>query len=501
MTCVVLRVCIKTGSWTPIDKIKTNTSIVNYIHTSESEKTCVFYSPTGNLSYFNLTTGKLKDKFSIPQGLSQCKLYNSNKFFAGVRDNTIYVINAFMGDTISRINASNPIILSSEKDENLYYLENDGRGNYELKMLENLDNLKVSNPRIVKTLKGPRSSTSINTGIKNGNEILLGSKTGNIYKFDSDPSITTTNMPEITENIYAKIFDMCPSSSDFYFLTNKAIFKSSYDTGIVDKLCSVSNKTNIIPYSDDQVILYSEYTNAPVILKNISTGEEKQLFVPKNTLHSLKLCTVEGKNKLVELESSSNVYIYDFETEKYSEAYIGTGIQDAILTDAGLFIAKSAATNPKTPLILMNPSTMETVPVGIKGNVIYGLSYSNGYLYGVNLIANNEENTTYVFSYDCNTKQMKNILKFANEDAEAFTYVVNNKLFTNIGKNKIYSYNINTKKIFSYNRSASIPHKISINGNRVVILNSNGSISWCSDSSNKLLADWYLTNDEQWYEF
>ena len=494
-------VFIKTSNWTPLDKIKTNTSIVNYVHTSNTEKTCVFYSPTGNLSYFNLATGKIKNKFSIPQGLSQCVLYNDNKFFAGVRDNTIYIINAFMGETVSRINASNPIILSSEKDETLYYLENDSRGNYELKMLENLENLTVSNPRIVKTLKGPRSSNAINIGIKNGNDIVLGTKTGNIYKFDADPSITTSTMPEITENTYSKIYDLCSADSDFLFLTNKAIFKSSYDTGVVDKLCSVSNKTNIIPYSNDEVILYSEYSNVPVILKKISTGEEKQLFVPKNNLQSLKLCNIEGKNKLVEIESSSYVYIYDFETEKYSEAYIGTGIQDAILTEAGLFIAKSASTNPKTPLILMNPSTMETVPVGIKGNVIYGLSYSDGNLYGVNLIANTEENTTYVFSYDTNTKQTKNILKFANEDAEAFTYVTDGKLFTNIGKNKIYCYNINTKKIFSYNRSASIPQKISINNKRVVILNNNGSISWCSDSANKIMADWYLTTDEQWYEF
>ena len=37
-------------------------------------------------------------------------------------------------------------------------------------------------------------------------------------------------------------------------------------------------------------------------------------------------------------------------------------------------------------------------------------------------------------------------------------------------------------------------------GNRVAILNYNGSISWCDDSSKEILADWYLTNDEQWYE-
>ena len=494
-------VFIRTSNWTPIDKIKTNTSIVNYITTSDTEKTCVFYSPTGNLSYYNLGTGELKDKFSIMQGLSQCVLYNDNKFFAGVRDDSIYLVNAFRGDSISKVSANKPIILSTPSDENLYYLENDGRGNYELKMLESIDTQKVSNPRIVKTMKGPRGAAEIISGVKNGNEILLTSKNGTLYKIDADPSITTSTMTAMTENTYSKIYDICASESDFYFLTQNAIFKSSYDTGVVDKLVSTNNQTNILQVSNDEVVLYSAYTKNPVILKNLTSGAEKKLFVPKNNIQSLNLSYYNNHKVLVELESNSYVNLYELDTGKYKEAYVGTGIQDALLTDYGLFIAKSASTNPKNPLIVMNTQTMETVPVSMNGNVVYGLSYSDNCLYGLNLVSNAEGNTTYVFSYNLETKQIKNILKFANEDAEAFTFVDDGKLFTNIGKNKIYCYNINTKKIFSYNRSASIPQKSVKKGNRVAILNYNGSISWCDDSSKEILADWYLTNDEQWYEF
>ena len=494
-------VFIRTANWTTVDKIKTNTSIVNYITTSDTEKTCVFYSPTGNLSYYNLANGQLKSKFAITQGLEQCTLYNNNKIFAGVRDNYIYLTNAYKGDSISKVSAKSPIILSNTKDNNLYYLENDGRGNYELKMLESLENQTVSNPRIVKTLKGPRGAAEICVAVKNGNEIILGGKNGNIYKIDADPSITSSNITQITDNTYSKIYDICASNSDFYFLTKNAIFKSSYDTGVVDKLASTNNQTNILQVSDDEVVLYSAYTKNPVVLKNLKSGEEKQLFIPKNNVQSINLCYFNGAKVLVELESNSYVNLYELSTENYKEAYIGTGIQDAILTDFGLFIAKSSSTNPKNPLIVMNTQTMETVPINLNGNVVYGLSYSDNCLYGLNLISNETENTTYVFSYNMETKQIKNILKFANEDAEAFTFVSDNKLFTNIGKNKIYCYNINTKKIFSYNRSASIPQKAAKNGKRVAILNYNGSISWADDSSNNILADWYLTTNDQWYEF
>ena len=48
----------------------------------------------------------------IPQGLSQTLLFNDSIFFAGVKDDVIYIINAYKGTTVSTINAKNPIILS-----------------------------------------------------------------------------------------------------------------------------------------------------------------------------------------------------------------------------------------------------------------------------------------------------------------------------------------------------------------------------------------------------
>ena len=114
-------VFIRTQGWQLVDKIKANTGIVNYIHTSSTEKTCVFYSPSGALSFYNLTTGKIKQKMQILKGLTQTVMYNENRFFAGVRDNTIYITSS--GKTIASVPANNPIIISTEADYNLYYLE------------------------------------------------------------------------------------------------------------------------------------------------------------------------------------------------------------------------------------------------------------------------------------------------------------------------------------------------------------------------------------------
>ncbi len=491
-----------TTNWSKINKIKANTGIVNYIRTSATEKTAVFYSPAGNLSYYNMQTGQLKEKFTVVQGLNQTLLYNEDKFLAGVKDDTIYIINAYKGTSVTSIKSQNPIIISSYKDSNLYYLEYDGKNNYDLKMLENLDGQKVSNPRLVKSFRGPRGTSAINTGIKNYTEILLGSKSGSVYKTDNDPSLSTTNLPEITENTYSKILDICKAPTDFYFLTDKAVFKSSYDTGIVNKIFSTNGQSKIINFDDNNIILWSESTRNTVESVNLTTKVKTELFTPTGNIQTLRLGGIGDKKYLIEIETNSVIHLYDFTNKTFKEVYSGTGIQDAVICDNGnMYIAKSAASNPQVPLICVNLDTYETVPLSIKGNVSFGLSTDGSLVYGIVVQSDDNVQTTYVYSFNTSNNKPTNLLKFSEEDAEAFTYIYGNILYTNIGKNKLYCYNMTTKKNFAYNRSASIPKSVAQNGSRVVILNNNGSISWCGSGSAALQADWYLTTDEQWYEF
>ena len=493
-------VFIRTQGWQIVDKIKENTGIVSYIHTSNTEKTCVFYSPSGTISFYNLATGKLKQKMSIVKGLSQPVMYNENRYFAGVRDNTIYI--TYSGKTIASIPANNPIIISTEADYNLYYLENDGRSNYEVKMLESKEGNLVSNPRLVKSLKGPRGSAVITTAIKDATNIYFGGRNGSVYQTEAEATINTTSMTELTEDTYSKIYGMAPAETDFYFLTSNSIYSSSYDTGVISKLSSTNGESEIIAYKDNLVILWSQSDKSAVRLLDLDKKSSKVLFTPKNNVQKVRLCTVEDNDYLIEIESNSIVNLYNMQTGTFSEVYSGTGIQDAVyMNNKLIYIAKSAATNPQTPLLYVNPETMETVPINIKGNVTYALSTDGKTIYGLYILSDDTGRNTYVFSYNVYTKQMTNILKFAEEDAEAFTYLSGNTLFTNIGRNKVYCYNLSTKKRFAYNRSASIPKTICTNSRRAVILNSNGSISWCGTTDSKLLADWYLTKDDQWYEF
>lgn len=187
-------VFIRANDGAVVDKIHDSTGIVSYAATSSTEKTAVMYSPAGNLSYYNMTNGRLKQKFPVMQGLEQAVLFNNNLYLAGVKDNTIYISHALSGNILSTVNAENAIILQSKSDSNLYYLENDMKGSYSLKMLENDSNQGVTQPRIVKTFKRTaRSAAAITCGTKLGGEILLGSNSGNVYRTTSTAETDVQN--------------------------------------------------------------------------------------------------------------------------------------------------------------------------------------------------------------------------------------------------------------------------------------------------------------------
>ena len=491
-------VFIKTQTNSVVEKIYDTTGIVSYAKTSASEKTAVTYSPVGNLTYYNLTTGKLKKKFNVMQGLEQPLLFNSSMFLAGVKDDKIYVFQATTGKNILTVNAEKAILFSSKEDSNLYYITNDTRGTYVLNMLENIDNQTVSQPRILKTfVNGPRGSSEIICGTKAGNEIMLGGKNGAIYKTDASVQTGSLRLASITENTFEKIYDMAPAGEDFYFLTKKQIYKSSYDTGYVTPLGKNNGHNQFLTY-EDNIILWTKEEREAVEIYSTTTKEIKTLFTPKNNLQSIRLF---GKT-LVEMENASSINLYNFEDGSFRNVYTGAGLQDAVIASNGkLYVAKSYATNPKGALLCVDMETGETVPTNLGGNVSFALEIYNNDIYGIGVQATDNTKSTVVFKYNPLSKTTQGILRLKDEDPDAFSYMHYPLLYTNIGKDTVRAQHLSGGKSFNLKRTASLPLKVCQNSSKVVVLNRDGCISWYEPNGQQVLADWYLTSDGQWFEY
>ncbi|MBP5464959.1 MAG: WD40 repeat domain-containing protein, partial [Treponema sp.] len=128
----------KTGD--VIKNIKTIPGVITMAKTGTSEKTAIMYSPSGVLYYWDLKKGNVKVRFSTEAALQQPCLFGSgkfqNRFFAGVNDNTIYIIDATNGNTLASYKARNPKICCCEGDyeEGLFYVSDRGR-DYSLSLI------------------------------------------------------------------------------------------------------------------------------------------------------------------------------------------------------------------------------------------------------------------------------------------------------------------------------------------------------------------------------
>lgn len=496
-------VFLRSDNGAVINKISEATGIVTTLNTSDSERTAVFYTPTGFLSYYNLQTGKLKEKVAVQGNMDQCTLFNNSMTLLGVRGSYIYAVNAISGKTIKTIQAENPLILggSSLKDSAVKVLQNDEKGNYTLSSLEALDSTNIEEPKLIKEFKGPRLANGIRAGVSNDLFVMLGGADGTVYRSDMSNYATAENFTAITEDTYERILDITSAGEDFYFLTKRTLLRASYQTGEIDLIGNNDGYTNIIPYGD-HLIMYSKGTRTPVVLYNGS--QSVVLFTPAASLQTLRLFG----STLVDLEASSTVNVFDMDERKLTEVYTGSALQDAILAKNPtaaqglvLYVSKSAQTNPFATLLKIDIATRETVPINLGGSVVFALNTHNGELFGVSIQVDDDKKNTAVFRYNPAQKRKTTLLRIADEDGDAFTTLFYPFLYTNIGKDNIRSCNLAKNQNIVYRRSASIPQKVCQNSNKVAVLNMDGSVSWYTPDSSKLLSVWYYTKDGQLFEF
>ncbi len=483
------------------NKIKDNTGVVNMAVTSPTEKNIAIYSPSGTLTYYNLRNGQKQEKLNVEKNLSQGTMFNNFVFFAGVKDRSLYVYDARLGKLLGRFSTSNPILINTNDRKDLFYLESENR-QVKLYKIANDRNKAVIQPELVNTVSGLKEDEIVTTASIFNDEIIAGTTTGNIYRLPTDATSRVEVISAISQKMYDKLYDIASVGSDFYFLSPKDLYLSSYDRGEVDRKAANPGYTNIITYGTD-VILWSKNTAKPVQLMDVSTGTCTTLFTPTGKIRSLKLF---GEN-LVEIQGNTTVNSYNIQTKKYEQLYLGSGIQDAVLySDTDLYVAKSSASYPQVPLIYINTTTKETVPLSLKGTVCFSLSYdasiSNSDIYGIVIGQDSKQKpVTSIFSLTPSSKSFRMMNSEAGEDPDAFTTLSMPNIYTNIGKSLVQSLNISSNRKFTYKRSASMPVKMARNENRLVILNRDGSISWYNPDMSNVINDWYLTVDGSWFEF
>ncbi len=490
-------------------------TLSSMIRSSASEKTAIMYSSTGALSYYDFTSHKQKAKFTTESRLEQTVLFGTpsqeNRFFAGVKDNSVIISDATTGKAIAVYAARSPYICTSglQSQDGFYFISNDGK-DWSLKLVTNetleaqltATGSKVyspAQPLVVKTFTGLSSKVNFTVVEKVGRNIVIGTNTGDICLMTDIPESEKYTLSAMTAKTYEKIYDIASDSegSVLYCLTYNTVYRTAYDSVNPEKVAVNSqNQTNFCIHGQS-AILWSKGTKKTVQQVLLSEDSVPQsLFTPTSDLQNVRLFG----DKLVYIQGNSSVGMFNLTTGRNTEIYSGTSIQDAVLVnDSELYVAKTSSGQNDSALISVNIETMETVPLNIDGSVVFSLSYDyvpdskGSTLYGVVITNSGEDSITRVFAFNTISHGISYILTYPDEDTTAFTSLNSPSLFTNIGKSVVYACNMNTKKTMQYKRSTAMAVKAEPTADKLAVLNSNGSLTWYNRNTQAVLASRLLT--------
>ena len=477
-------------------KIKDYETTASWAKTSESEKNVLLYSAAeGKLLYFSLKTGKPLKKVPAESGLENLVLFARNNFLAGTKNNSIYIFSAESGAKVKTIPCKSPILLDGS--DSLLYV--DGQADLHSIYKVDITESGVKGPLITKNIKAP-GAPKFSAAFLAEEKIFLAAQDGNVYSADTSDNSLPSELALISNEVYQKIRGVCSDGNRLYILADSAIIKADYESKAVKEFPNLRDWTKI-DCAWGKLILQNDNRLDGLRAVDAESGEEEFLFSAASRIKRIRAAEINGKKGFLEIENSK-VNFYSFKDKSVSELYLGSGIQDAAAIDGNLLaVAKTASTNPTSPLVLVNLKTRETVPVKMDGDITVCLEESGGYLFGSRLISQGSGYTTSAFCMGIKALTVKDLASSAQEESDSFIKAEFPLAFTKIGVKDISVINVKTLKKHSLKSGASLPVDMAKCGGRIVSLNEDSSLTWHNVEQALPLADWYIDSKNQIVEF
>lgn len=468
-----------------------NTSIaqVSLAETSATESTLVSYSSNGQFTYASLDDGSIKSIIKTESNLEKGQFLDLNKrFFAGFKNKKFFIIDATNGKTQNTISVEKPILIPGYSNQEFYLIDEVSAENYSLKKIS----LEKGNTQFaVSTENYFDLPVSPSNAAWLAGTIFIGASDGSLFSLNTSAKFLFAKKE--TQSSQIQFLDITKDSNSFYILTNEALYRIGENEKELEKIVDNQNWKNILVHNGS-VYFWSKGQRDAVVSWSTLDNTFQELFVPSQSLENLKAYDSE----LIALLSSTTVLSYNFQTKKTETLYTGTGINDILLKDESLFISKSAATNPRTPLIEINTKTKETVLLPLTNDFIYALDQDTDnkspYLYGLSINSNNNSFTTELFYYHKDRKTYASILRLQDENTNAFLTIQESILYTNLGKSDVRVVNLKTNRTQILPKTKALPQKIIAIGQKLLVLNQDGTITWYQ--SNKVIKEWNANSSE-----
>jgi WD40 repeat protein len=458
--------------------------------TGVSERSMLAYFPFGELSYWDLATGKQIGRFDFPPNLSSPVLFGNSRYFAGIDASGLALLDAASGVLIDRNRAIPQDSLLCAYQDDLFCLVQSGNepGVFQFYINRN-GRLARRNFFPLRVAAGRIRSFSVN-----GQKIALGMSDGNVMLLDEKGQGGAMKADEQAALIAASV-----SGSTLAILTadhGLMFLPLGYNKIFEGQVFNTENfgpYTKISPHvtrggGKDQFILWQN-NDASALPLIVSAGkDEPQVGV--NQISRLPLRSAQAMDgKILLLDTAGTLSVLPFGAEETRPfTFSSIGAMDAAFIDRdNIVICRSVISN-NTPFLKINLNTGETVPLpwaSQAGVMVHRGSSGDIYAATIDQRANGIM-TSIIRLNTAAPSQSEKVAEYLGEDIHFSMAEANRTLAATIGGNGAALYS--KGNVQSFERTPGFTVQLAQGGNYFVSLDAESNICWHEAGTGRLLA-------------
>ncbi len=481
--------------------------IVSSIYITPSEKTLLFYSPSGSIQYWNLSTGKIKTApIRTRKDLSSITITQNGAFMTASDSNNLYLIDLQTGNTLSTVKISEIIDSTIKNDSKELLVLYKADNNYML----GIWSIETSRGRGIlneeRSFKIPYDILPSAGFTLVNRKIFLSGTNGDIITLSLDSGRASI----FSDNIMASISDLHILGNEMLLATDSTIIslKSQlFNNGkLPEQPYDIRLKTYSNPFLENTGITANR-TNFFIYPMEESRGQLQILEygsfrVFSDTFTSPIISAEFSNNRFITLEKDGTFQDINATSGESNFSFTSYGINsvEAVYGD-NLIAGRNRSAFLNSPLLHINKTTEEIVPIEESNILIFKMDYDpvTRTLYTLGFEQRSTGLMTVLKSHTGRGWELTDtILTYPGEDQAGSFVVDSNKsrIYLAIGNSGMVMYGWNG--FTEMESSGHISERLYIHNDLLVSLNTDNSISiWNTNTGNNIL-DFYLLKTEKW---
>jgi WD40 repeat protein len=479
------------------------TGTVGLAVTGRSERNVLVYLTSGALSYWDLESGDETSRFGAPANLNSPVLFGNNRYLAGIGTRGLIVIHAASGEIIAQLNAVPAgSLLCSAGDAFICLVQRGAQAELTRYSIDRNGSLVASGQFTLPVSDGRFTVIGVSA---NGN-MALGTSSGTLALTGMDGRLRYLTIKGQT-----RIIDAAVSGSVIAFLTDDGTLGfipmnySQLSSGAVIRMEANEEAYNRVAAfvgengSNGEFIFWQDRnTRIQPVLRSF-TPDSRHPVSPGTQIRSPIRSAVSFWGKILFLDSTGNISIVSPLGAGASRpfAFSSVGLMDAAFVDRDRIIIGRSAVSGNAPLMVINISNGETVPLPYSFQAAVTLHRgASGSIYGV-VISSGEARTSILQLNLADNSSTVSLVEFHDEDT-LFSLVespggIAGSLAATIGGEGAALYSV--AGIQKLDRTPGLPLRLIDGSPWLIGLDMDGNICWHDSANGKILALFRLHPD------